>query len=1603
MKGKIFKTITAILLLMVLTMTNFIYVGVGLVSYAESNVSTNNQNVEFGAQIVNGKLSLELSVKKDGYFNGTIELSDSNFKLKSSNSEYINQVEEGKITLNQINAGTTAKMEIEIEPVQNEIFDAGLLNATSKLQLSGTYKNSSNKENTVKATREIDYRYTANTAQENIENTAQIITNKIANVSGEEKRIVEIAMNMGLKDNSYPIKKIETKIAIPQIDGKSPKVVKKVNFNTMTHYDYQYDGKEATFTFTNEPNEKNLILWKKSGAENVILTLIYDKDAKIEGNEIKINQKIGIYDNANDLEATNNLKLDNEEKDGIISVTTSNTEGTIYKGKLNSKLDRQMETKTLVAVNFSGVVNYLNISEQPEALKTDTETNQINTVYNKTTISKSSFDEILGENGTITVTNQKGEVIGVINSATPIDNDKNIVLDYTGNEPEAITIKTSKPVAEGNLEFTHLKTIKSANINENLIKSAKAIVTNVNYEYGENTAKTATAETELAEAKTEVALEVNKETLSTTVSNNVEMRAKIRANSEKYNLLKNPTITIELPEDVENAKINSIDLVYETELKVKNYNINGRILTIELEGQQTAYKEAGVEGTIVVINADITINKKSATKDSTIKLNCTNGNENATDSKPIKIVAPKDMTVINNIKDLNIETAGQDEVKQITVKSSESEKQYQTEIEIVNNNESQIKDVKLLGTFATNNDTNNMNAKITEGITLSNSENAKVYYTENANATEDVENTSNGWTAEIKDASKVKKYLIIVSKMESQESIKGTYKTSIPANLEYNQTARQGYSVKYTNTLTNTESNIKATTIEIQTGVGAKVDTKLEMKASGITPEQNAKVKNGEVITYTIQVSNIGSKDLDEVTVKGKVPEGTVLVKPVDNYEYTGTLYYEELSDTQYEQKIKNLKSGQAVTLEYEVRVKNDTKEGTNITNKIETNYDGETKTSNETNLVSAKGNLRVTVKRITDRSIDLYENGTVAYYAIIENISETTQNDVKVKANIPEGLTVDRLELITGMTGETIKDSDLHQIGVDEETDATNNTSDDSSNVKSETIENKEEVSIGDLKAGESKVLCYNLKIGKKVENINFSVVAKSGNEEYKSNNSTSDVKTTDISLQMTTNTESQYVKTGDTIEYTIKVKNNGTESVEGLYIKDKIPASLSVEKVTFNDQEIEKLKNENDIAISCDISAKSEVTIKITTVVNRSEARDEAEAITNSAYAELLNEKIATTAEINHIIEANENSNGNNNGNNGGSGKDNTVENTDVATGSKTISGIAWYDENSDGKKDDNEKTLSGIKVQLLNTQTNNLVKDKNGNVLEATTNENGMFILNNIGNGKYIAIFDYDQTKYSLTKYRAENVDESKNSNALMKEIELNGNKKQMASTDIIEVTNNNISNINIGLTQLQEFDLQLDKYVSKIVIQNKAGTTVKEYDNETVAKAEIDAKKINGTTVIVEYKIKVTNAGKVPGYARKIADYIPNDLKFSSELNKDWYQTGNALYNASLANEVINAGESKEVTLTLTKAMTENNTGRTNNTAEIAEAYNDLGLSDTNSTPGNKKQGENDMGSADVIISIKTGGIVYVSIAVAVVTVLAGAAFIIIKIKNKKENM
>ena len=163
----------------------------------------------------------------------------------------------------------------------------------------------------------------------------------------------------------------------------------------------------------------------------------------------------------------------------------------------------------------------------------------------------------------------------------------------------------------------------------------------------------------------------------------------------------------------------------------------------------------------------------------------------------------------------------------------------------------------------------------------------------------------------------------------------------------------------------------------------------------------------------------------------------------------------------------------------------------------------------------------------------------------------------------------------------------------------------------------------------------------------------------------------------------------------------------------------------------------------------------------------------------------------------------------------------------------------------------------------------------------------------------------------------------------------------------------------------------------------------YENKKIAKIEVPAKDVDNTSIVIEYKIVVKNNGDVSGYARKVVDYLPEDLKFSSEIHKDWYQSTNGnIYNNSLANQEIKPGESKEITLTLTKKLNSDAMGKViSNDAEIYEAYNDFGLEDVNSTPANQNREENDLSTANIVLSVKTGQIIMnIAIVVAVIAII-----------------
>ena len=231
-------------------------------------------------------------------------------------------------------------------------------------------------------------------------------------------------MNLGLKENNYPIKEIELIMNVPVVQGKIPEVVSKVDFNNMTHYDIDYHKNSENPTlqlkFTNEPNEENKISWIKNGSEKVVLTYIYDSDVVMPDEEISIyKQKVTLY-NSEELKCLVKGTIDNLDTEELVSITENATENVIYKGKLLAGIDRQYETKTNIGINLANAEQYIKINEEEaKYLLEDEQELSANTIFNKTVINKKAFDEILGEDGQITISNGQ-EIIATINKHTNI-------------------------------------------------------------------------------------------------------------------------------------------------------------------------------------------------------------------------------------------------------------------------------------------------------------------------------------------------------------------------------------------------------------------------------------------------------------------------------------------------------------------------------------------------------------------------------------------------------------------------------------------------------------------------------------------------------------------------------------------------------------------------------------------------------------------------------------------------------------------------------------------------------------------------------------------------------------------------------------------------------------------------------------------------------------------------------------------------------------------------------------------------------------------------------------------------------------------------------
>ena len=240
-------------------------------------------------------------------------------------------------------------------------------------------------------------------------------------------------------------------------------------------------------------------------------------------------------------------------------------------------------------------------------------------------------------------------------------------------------------------------------------------------------------------------------------------------------------------------------------------------------------------------------------------------------------------------------------------------------------------------------------------------------------------------------------------------------------------------------------------------------------------------------------------------------------------------------------------------------------------------------------------------------------------------------------------------------------------------------------------------------------------------------------------------------------------------------------------------------------------------------------------------------------------------------------------------------------------------------------------------------------------------------------------------------------------LINTAEIAKDKNEFGTKDIDSTPNNNVEgedDIDIEKVKVQYFDLSLLKWVSKAIITENGTTTERETGHtglenpEPIVKVEVDKKKLSKTTVKFEYTIKITNEGQIAGYAKEISDYIPDGLEFVAADNPNWTQADGKVTTRQLENTLLQPGESATVKILLTWKNDVNNLGLKINTAEISEDYNDHGSKDIDSTPNNKVEGEDDIDTAPVMISLKTGQdrIYYVLIGTILITIIGGVVLI-----------
>lgn len=1568
------------------------YLGSGLISYAaneQNEITFDAKILDEGEEEVNKtditselNLRLNIAVKEGSLKNIKLNLENCNFKLKD------------KIIIDQINAGENKELNLPIVARNDNKFNLDLLNMESKIKLTGTYSNDNkteevNKEKTVSVKWNAQELYNMDDetrkATKVLEN--EIITNKTYTIDGEEKRVVQVKIKSGIKDNIYPIEKTQITanllesgkmeegkfVAENELKAEKVEVVAystkatngkdgsanfgKTEENKLGSWEYDSESGKITITVNNSKDENNCVAWAKNAVDEFVITYIYNEESVKNVNAFRtvVESNLKLYTDEGEHKKTVRYWVTNTEKAMPIELNIQAPESLSKRNIQKGESFAEAWTLNISNTQIGGDI--LAVSKIDKLNIADSEDIKPVTHYNATYINKEDFINILGENGEIVILNMAtGEELGKITKESTIENnDKLLGISYSENASQ-IGVQISKPVKAGKLSIASRKTLNISSVEEYVSKIDKIDSLTINAIAGIQKAgeeefiystETISKQISLVSPKSNAELGINlgkdKETLPVGEENKVDFTVTLHTSKETDKLFNNPTVQIELPEQVKEASIveNTEGISNANGLELNGITINNNIIEVKLTGNQGEYVDYNGQDTTITFSANLKTPELQPTTTGDIKLTVVNGEEKIEDSKQVTFSAEKGIILANSISNYNGEEPEILAIKENSktgLLSEEKSAIAQVKGTIINNTEKDVENVVVVGNFAGEGST--ITPILKEQIAV---ENATVEYSADGQTWE-------AYNAE--KASTYKNYKITFAKLADKSITTFTYKIEIPENLGANKSINSTYAIKIE------DKAQKAATITLETPQKIEIEVSAKAISDTIYEEQE--------VTFTVDVTNKSNVTAKNVSLEASLPEELELVSKPENFD---------------------IEAGKTITKTITAKVKalpEETKQK-DITTTIKATPNGkedQAKTVEVKNVVK-QALIKATIEdAYSDGAEFIYEGGQLGYKTTITNVSDETLTNVVITSKLPEGTKLNTKE-IGVYKYEATEDPDMMKV---------------------------EKIDIDIKESGENGSIIYiipklekgqtiNIEIKMKADKLDKNVYEKEiSYNEVISINEMEDytLRKDDIIIKpnyeisfssenLTDSSRNTYVNPGDEISYTLNIKNK-TRFTQDIEINiSEITGLKQLTKVE------EAISIGNSYAIKKEIKPEETYRLDIKGIAN--DAKEEDSIINFKAIISQIIQDREGISETREIVLKEETT-------------EYRIKGTKIDEPDKpidpddpdipvektySISGTAWLDENEDGIKEEKEKLLKGILVKIKQINKENVaeyLKGEDEKEIIAITDNEGKYEFKDLKPGKYIVEFEYNTKTYMLTPV----------TNKDSVPIAPTTSEGTTVKTDTLNITNENIENINIGLVLNSKFDLELNKYITKVTVQNNSGTTEYNYNNEQLAKVEIKAKQMASSTVLVEYQIEVKNNGAVPGTATVIADYLPKGLKFNSEMNTNWYQgTDGNLYTEELKDIMLEPGESKQVKLVLTKAMTSNSTGTFTNAAEIYEDKNDFGLVDTNSTPANQEQKENDYSTAELLISTATGSpMMYIGIIIISMLILGGGIYLI----NKK---